>query len=231
MAPRSLLPPRQAQAPRPAPRRKIATSLRRDDDKVTATTAAPGGGTRQVLAPAYWRHPLDDAHQWPAVPPRESGRSEVSTVNYSAVECPEDKIKQTVVVKKRPTLPCPCPDDIKPIARPKRSINADVKRITSFGDDDMDVTDQKGYCKMMYQKLNEVYFRSLGPLQQNLRGRILAEQTWFELQTKLFLPAPVTSQRTSIEVLHRLEQKRQYSARKERNIWKQVGRVFVPHTS
>lgn len=198
---------------------------------------------RQVPAPVYWRHPSDDAHQWPAATSRPSAasRSEIPTINYSAINdteysayranCPTERVK-IVEKKKRPIPPCPCPDDIKPKVRvkPKRSINADVKRITSFGDsDDLDITDQKGYCKMMYGKLNEVYYRSTGPLQQNLRGRILAEHTWFDLQCKLFLPPPITNQRTFIEVLHRLEQRRKYSARKERNIWKQVGRVFAPH--
>lgn len=227
------------EAPRPAPRVKVTSSFRYDDGKVPATMASLRGKPRLVTEPFHLRHPTDDWHQQqqrPVAPPRAdgAGRNEMPTVNLSAINntghfaySREQPTGQRKVgdVKKRPVPPCPCPDDIKPHFKATRRGQVPISDI-----EDLNVKDQKGYCRMMNAKLNEVLFRSTGPMQHNLRGRLLAEQTWFELQSKMFLPTPITNQRSFLEVLHRFEIKRNSLARKERNIWKQVGRHCISGT-
>lgn len=220
--------PPSVQPPRPAPRSVVTTSLRHDDDKLKGRPPSRPDKTWQESAPLYRRNRIDDAHQRS----EGAGRSEAPTVDYSAyaVKCETDQ--QMGDIKKRPIPPCPCPDDIKPRFR---SQHRGVDFMTPAGAGEgmygmpLDVKDQKGYCRLMKAKLNELY-RTAGPMQHNLRSRILAEKTWFELQSKLFLQPPVTTQRTFVDVLHRFEKKRFTMARKERNIWKQVGEIFVSHT-
>lgn len=228
--------PRRRQPPQPPLRAQVTTTLRQGVNQDTTTLASLRGKT------PYWGHPTDYAQERAVAPPRAggTGRGEVPAVNYSAlsntthsaypVKCLTDR-RGNIIAKKRPIPPCPCPDDIKPVLKSTRREDGDTRRQTSFGENEnLDITDHRGYCRMMTGKLSEIFFRTTGPMQHNLRGRLLAEQTWFELQSKLFLPTPATTQRNFMEVLQRLEKKRETLARKERSIWKQVGQLFTFHT-
>lgn len=225
------MPPHQQPTPRPRPRGGVTQPLRHLDSKAAVARPWLKDNTRQVSVPPYWRNPKDSAHQWPAAPTTVGGvsPSEVATVNYStinnasyatySVECPE-KPAEKKEPKRRPIPPCPCPEDIAP--QPK----ATRRHPPTNTEEEPIAKDDTEYCEIIKSKLKEQYYRTPAPVQQNLRGRLLAEQTWFELQCKLFLPTPVIHKTTYIEVLQKLELKRDTLARRERKIWKEVGQLF-----
>lgn len=221
----------------PRPRGQATSAFRYDDNEFLAMRASLRRKRRQMLAPL--QHPTFDAYQWPETPNRvdDANRSEVPVINYSSINnaspivYPVKTEKREVnEIKKRPQLPCPCPDNIKPHKVLLR--RHDEKRHISFGtDDEVYIKDQIEYCRMMKSKLHEVFYRTTGPLQRHLRARLLAEQTWFELQCKLFLPPPITNRSTFIDVLQKFEDKRDTLGKKERSIWKEVGRLSPPALS
>lgn len=233
MAPNSLQSPHQKLSLHPQPCGEVTSPLRHDDNEAMAAAALLRDETRQVSAPLYWQNPKDDAHQRliPITVVGGASPSVFPTNNYTVMnseECPVDLSKN--IKFKRPIPPCPCPDDMTAFVRitPKKSLN-DRRRSEFNIDDNLDVKDMKGYCQSIRSKLNEVFFRTTGPLQQNLRARLLGQQVWFELQCKLFLPTPVINKSTFIEVLQTFEKIRDYSATKERSIWKQVGQFLASH--
>ncbi|XP_026314507.1 uncharacterized protein LOC113226186 isoform X1 [Hyposmocoma kahamanoa] len=227
MAPNSLQSQRQQLSLHHQPCGEVTSPLRHDDNKAMAAAALLRDETRQVSAPLYWQNPKDDAHQRPIPTTVVVGASPsvLPTNNYTVInseECAADSNK-SIKFKKRPIPPCPCPDDMTAYVKMNRKEGVNNRRRSEFNidDDNLDVKDMKGYCRSIRSKLNEVFYRTPGPLQQNLRARLLAQQVWFELQCKLFLPTPVITKSTFIEVLQTFENIRDYSATKERSIWKQ----------
>lgn len=200
---------------------------------------------RQMLAPLYWQYPTSNAHQWPETPNRVESSTLTtkhpprlaSVINYSSINNAshiaypvETEKREGVEIKKRPQPPCPCPDDIRPhrLAVPIR--RDDGKRHIMFGtDEDVDIKDQLEFCRRIKSKLREESNRTTGLLQQNLRARLLAEKTWFELQCKLFLPPPITNRSMFVNVLQKFENIRNTLSTKERRIWKKVGQFYLPH--
>lgn len=256
MAPRSLQTPRQRQSPRPVPRgesEEVAPSLRHDDTKLSGMMATLGNRTRQE--PTDNRQPLEDAHQRPVAPAMVggAGHDEVNTINYStinntsyaayAVRCETDRRDMgdiNITSNKRTPAPCPCPEDelINQYELNRRRA-AEFRKATLFGvgqDFDrlygppLDDRDQRGYCRMMAKIMGlDVSAGYKTPTHQRLRNRIVTEQTWFDLQAKMFLPPPVTNDRPITVVLKGLDNKRNKSAKKERLMWKQVGQLLNPY--
>lgn len=226
--------PHNLQPPRPAPRKVLTTSLRHDEEKATGTTPTPTYKARQASPPMYQEGRADNVRKLPEAPVMASGtnRSEASVVNLSTVD---NASYSSYYVKcdtagnlmeiKRPIPPCPCPEDIKPRVRVFPRIAIPVG--AGEGAVPLGVKDQMEYCRFMKAKLNELH-RTAGPVQRNMRTRLVAEQTWFELQSNLFLKPPHINRRTFNDVLHNFDKKRDKLARKERHIWKQVPMQNVP---
>lgn len=252
MAPRSQQPPRQRHSPRTAPRGEpveATPSLRHDDTKPTGMMATLGDRTRQEPAPPDIRQPLGDANQRPAAPAtgadigHDKGNagaySTINNTNFTAyaVHCETDRREMgdiNVASKKRTPPPCPCPEDeLVNQYELNRRRAADFRKanLMGIGEDldrlygpPLDDRDQRGYCRMMAKLMGlDVSAGYKTPTHQRLRNRLVTEQTWFDLQAKMFLPPPVTNDRPITVVLGALDKKRNRSAKKERNMWKQVG--------
>lgn len=257
MAPRSAQPPRPQRSPRPAPRGEpgeAPPSLRRDDTKLTGMMATLEDRTRQEPAPPDSRQPLDDVRQRLVAQAKvgDVGHDEVNTVNYSTVNntsfaaynahCEVDRREMgdiNVVAKKRVPAPCPCPEDeLVNQYELNRRRAADFRKVNlaHVGEDldrlygpPLDDRDQRGYCRMMAKLMGlDVSAGYKTPTHQRLRNRLVTEQTWYDLQAKMFLPPPVTNDRPITVVLGGLDKKRAKSAKKERTMWKQVGQFFLP---
>ncbi|XP_026314508.1 uncharacterized protein LOC113226186 isoform X2 [Hyposmocoma kahamanoa] len=182
MAPNSLQSQRQQLSLHHQPCGEVTSPLRHDDNKAMAAAALLRDETRQVSAPLYWQNPKDDAHQRPIPTTVVVGASPsvLPTNNYTVInseECAADSNK-SIKFKKRPIPPCPCPDDMTAYVKMNRKEGVNNRRRSEFNidDDNLDVKDMKGYCRSIRSKLNEVFYRTPGPLQQNLRARLLAQQ-------------------------------------------------------
>lgn len=224
---------------------RVMASLRQNVSKPMGTMA-----TLRDKTSAFSRQPTDDAYEQPAAPAMMGGAG--NTVKYSAinktgyvaypVQCDVDRHEMgdiAVALKRRNPPPCPCPEDelVNQFELNRRRA-ADFRKVTllGFGEDldrlygpPLDDRDQRGYCRMMAKLMGlDVSAGYKTPTHQRLRNRLVTEQTWYDLQAKMFLPPPVTNDRPITVVLGELDKKRLKSAAKERAMWKQVSQLFKP---
>lgn len=208
------------------------------------------GEMRQVSATPRNHRPTDEQSIAPTSM-EGTGRNEVNAVTFSAnhdtnyvayaAQLASDRREMgdiAAVHKRRDPPPCPCPEDeLVNAYELNRKRAADFRKITlmGYGDDldrlygpPLDDRDQKGYCRMMAKLMGlDVSAGNKTPTAQRLRNRLVTEQTWYDLQARMFLPPPVTNDRPITDVLAELDKKRLKSASRERAMWKQVSPVLL----
>lgn len=227
---------------RPSPRRP---SREKTEQKTPSAMAAPGLRARQESAPPDGRHVI---HAMQSVVENAPAHDEVKSGNTSTMKntaqdsrCEPDRHEMgdiNFAVRRRTIAPCPCPEDelVMPFEL-NRKRAADFRKVdlAGIGDDldrlygpPLDDRDQRGYCRMMAKLIGlDVSAGYKTPTNQRLRNRLVTEQTWYDLQAKMFLPPPVTNDRPITAVLNALDQRRLKTAKKERVLWKTV-RLFFP---